>query len=257
MSQSARDRRRPGVDRRRGPGPWIVLVAVAVLPVLALAALRSWSTSQVDGNEAAPPITTTTATTTTDAFVPTPSPAQSTGMIAFRRVPTIISRDLNTDAFAAEVSPLLGSLNDRSCAAVSVDGEAIGERNADIAVIPASNQKIPIAAAALERLGADFRYTTTVVAASAPVGGVVDGDLFLVGGGDPLLSSDWYPTSNLERYPVTSPTSLDSLADLVAAAGVTGVNGAIVGDGSRYDDEYFAPVGVTGSPGSKGARTTH
>ena len=104
---------------------------------------------------------------------------------------------------------------------ISVDGEQIGERNADIAVIPASNQKLLVAAVALEQLGADFSYTTTVEAAAAPVQGVIAGDLYLVGGGDPLLSSDWYVDSNLELYPVTSPTSFDSLADGVAAAGVT------------------------------------
>ena len=220
---------------------------MAVVPVVALLSLRSWSASQADAaDEAVPP------TELADTPVAAPSPALSTGVIAFRRIPTIISRDLNTDAFTTAVSPLLGSLNDRSCAAVSVDGAPIGERNAAIAVIPASNQKIPVAATALERLGADFRYTTTVVAASTPVGGVVEGDLFLVGGGDPLLSSDWYPASNLEMHPVTSPTSLDSLADRVVAAGVTGINGAVVGDGSRYDDEYYAPGWGDGVAGLEG-----
>ena len=108
---------------------------MAVAPVIALLALRSWSASQADAaDEAAPP------TEFADTPVAAPSPALSTGMIAFRRVPTIISRDLNADAFAAAVGPLLGSLNDRSCAAVSVDGAPIGERNAGVAVIPASNQ---------------------------------------------------------------------------------------------------------------------
>jgi len=223
----------------------IVLAVAAVVPALALFALHSWSADQRDGNEAAPasePI----------AAVSEPSPSLSTGMLAYRRVPTIISRDLNTDAFAAQVTPFLGSLNDRSCGVVSVDGELIGGRNAELAVIPASNQKLPIAAAALERLGADFRYTTAVVAVSAPIGGSVDGDLFVVGGGDPLLSSDWYPASNLELNAVTSPTSFDALADRVVAAGVTEVTGSVIGDGSRYDDEYFAPGWGPGVAGLEG-----
>jgi D-alanyl-D-alanine carboxypeptidase/D-alanyl-D-alanine-endopeptidase (penicillin-binding protein 4) len=83
--------------------------------------------------------------------------------------------------------------------------------------------------------------TTSAVSAALPVDGVIDGDLTLVGGGDPLLSSDWYPTSNLERYAVLSPTSFDTLADQVRDAGVTSITGNIVGDGSRYDDEFFAP----------------
>jgi len=238
--------RRPP-KRGRGPGPWIVLIVVAVVPVVALTALRSWSSSQDDGNQPAAPVDPA-------AVVPTPSPALATGVTSFRRLPTIISRELNTDTFASEVSPFLASVNDRSCGAISIDGEPIGERNAEIAVIPASNQKIPVAAAALERLGEDFRYTTNVAAASEPVAGVIAGDLYLIGGGDPLLSSDWYPASNLELNPVTSPTSFDTLADRVVAAGVTEIAGSIVGDGSRYDDEFFAPgwgdgvAGVEGGP---------
>jgi D-alanyl-D-alanine carboxypeptidase/D-alanyl-D-alanine-endopeptidase (penicillin-binding protein 4) len=218
---------------------------VAVVPVIALTALRSWSSAQDDGNQPAP-------SADPAAVSPTPSPALSTGVTSFRRLPTIISRDLNTDTFASEVSPFLASLNDRSCGAISIDGEPIGERNADIAVIPASNQKIPVAAAALERLGDDFRYTTTVAAASEPVAGVIDGDLYLIGGGDPLLSSNWYPASNLELNPVTSPTSFDTLADRVVAAGVTEIAGSIVGDGTRYDDEFFAPGWGDGVAGLEG-----
>ena len=222
-----------------------MLAVVALVPALALLALRSWSLSQDDGNQAAPPIDPV-------AVVPTPTPALNTGVTSFRRLPTIISRALNTDTFASEVSPFLASVNDRSCGAISIDGEPIGERNAELAVIPASNQKIPIAAAALERLGADFRYSTTVMATSPPQGGVIEGDLYLVGGGDPLLSSDWYPASNLELNPVTSPTSFDALADRVVAAGVTEISGAVVGDGSRYDDEYFAPGWGDGVAGLEG-----
>ena len=116
-------------------------------------------------------------------------------------------------------------------------------------MIPASTQKLLVAATALEVLGDDYRFTTSATAAGAPVGGAVQGDLYLVGGGDPVLSADWYPVSNLERYPVTSPTRLEGLADALVSAGVTSVSGNVVGDASRYDDEYFAPswgVGVAG-----------
>jgi D-alanyl-D-alanine carboxypeptidase/D-alanyl-D-alanine-endopeptidase (penicillin-binding protein 4) len=132
---------------------------------------------------------------------------------------------------------------------VSVDGQLVGARNDSLPVIPASTMKIVVAAAALEVLGSEYTFTTRVVSSAAPVDGVVHGDLVLVGGGDPLLSSEWYPTSNLELRPVTTPTSLDDLADLVSAAGVTSITGAVLGDGSRYDDEFFAPGWGTGVAG--------
>jgi D-alanyl-D-alanine carboxypeptidase/D-alanyl-D-alanine-endopeptidase (penicillin-binding protein 4) len=100
--------------------------------------------------------------------------------------------------------------------------------------------KILVAAVASEVLGNDFTYTTSVVGA-APAGGAVQGDVYLVGGGDPLLSGDWYPSSELDRNPVFNATSLDELARNLAAAGVTRIDGTVRGDGTRYDDEFYAP----------------
>lgn len=207
----------------------------ALVPALALYALLVWSTAKIDDNEAAPPPPTT--------IVAPPLPAEPlvNPMLTFRRLPSVISRDLNVEQFVADVAPFLASVNERSCVSVSVDGNPVGSVNGDLAVIPASTMKILVAAVALERLGEDHVFTTRVVTASAPVDGVIDGDLVLLGGGDPLLSSDWYPTSNLERRPVFNPTSFDALADSVQAAGVTQISGAVLGDGSRYDDEFFAP----------------
>ncbi len=221
----------------QGPGPWIVLVAIAAVPALVLWVIASWASGQSgDDGDAAPPDDSVPPSVASDA-----APVLNTPLVGFRRVPSLVSRDVNVDAFAAELDGFFGTLNDRSCAAVSVDGQAVGAHNPDLAVIPASTQKLPVAATALEELGEDFRFTTNVVAAAEPSGGTIEGDLYLVGGGDPLLSSDWYPTSNLERYAVTTPTSLDQLADAVVGAGVTSVTGNVVGDGSRYDDEFYAP----------------
>lgn len=228
--------------RGRGPGPWLVIAAIALVPALALLAVFSWSSNQVTDNEAAP-----APDPSVDASVG--AAELTTGLFTMRRMPRVVSLDASLEAFEAEVVPFVGTLNDRSCLAVSVDGVAAGDHNAESAVIPASNQKLVVAAVAVEQLGADFRYITSVEAVAEPVGGAVDGDLYLIGGGDPLLTSEWYPTSNLERHPVTSPTRLESLADDVVAAGVLSVSGSVVGDGTRYDDEFSAPgwgVGVAG-----------
>ena len=132
------------------------------------------------------------------------------------------------------------TLDATSCLVVQLDGVEVGSHNPDLPVIPASNQKLLVAAAALEVLGSDHVFTTEV--RGGPVnGGVVAGDLYLVGGGDPVLTTNDYPAETINGYPVLNATSLDALADSIAAAGITSVEGNIVGDGSRYDDEFFHP----------------
>jgi serine-type D-Ala-D-Ala carboxypeptidase/endopeptidase (penicillin-binding protein 4) len=230
--------------RRRRPGfvPFVILGLVALLPALALLGVQRWADGQIDDNEAAP---------TPDLIVEPPLPADplTNGMLSLRRLPSAISRDVNLAQFRADVAPFLATPNERSCVAISVDGLEVGSQNADLAVIPASTEKLIVAAAALDVLGPDHTFTTRAIASTPPVDGVLAGDLVLLGGGDPLLSSDWYPTSNLELRPVTTPTSLDELADRVQAAGVTTISGAVLGDGSRYDDEFFAPAWGSGVAG--------
>ena len=217
-----------------GAGPILVLVIVALVPALALWALWRWADDQATAADAPP------ATTTTLVAPPEPAPPLNTPLLSMRRFPTTLSRDLNLAAFQGSVQPLFSMVNDRSCAALSVDGHDAGAVNADLSLIPASVLKIVVGAAALEVLGPDHRFVTRVVG-PAPVDGVVSGDVYLVGGGDPLLSGDWYAGSNLERFPVVNATSLDTLAASLAAAGVTRIDGAVLGDGSRYDDEFYAP----------------
>ncbi|WP_040494686.1 D-alanyl-D-alanine carboxypeptidase/D-alanyl-D-alanine endopeptidase [Ilumatobacter nonamiensis] len=233
-------------SRRTGPGPFIVLCLFALVPALVLYGVFAFADGRDDDNMAAPPPPSTIVDP------PLPEEPLANGMLSFRRMPAVISRDANVDEFVSAVAGFTPELNERSCVAVSVDGQQVGAQNPDIAVIPASTQKIIVAAAALELLGDDHTYTTRVVAPAAPVNGVVNGNLVLVGGGDPVLSSDWYPTSNLERRPVFNQTSLDTLADRVSEAGITQINGSVVGDGGRYDDEFFAPGWGNGVAGLEG-----
>jgi D-alanyl-D-alanine carboxypeptidase/D-alanyl-D-alanine-endopeptidase (penicillin-binding protein 4) len=215
--------------------PLLVLAAVILLPALALFGLWRVADGRDSGDtgESLPP------TTVAGAGAAAP-PVLDTPLLSFRRVPGLIARDLNDDEFGAAVNSFASTLDPTSCVVVQLDGVEVGARNPDLPVIPASNQKLLVAAAALDVLGADHAFTTEVRAAGVD-GGVVPGDLYLVGGGDPLLTSAEYPVAEFDDYPVTDPTSLDALADAVAAAGITQVRGSVVGDGSRYDDEFYNP----------------
>lgn len=216
-------------------GPIVVLTMILLIPAVLLWGTWRWAGGRADIDEDAVP-----AQAATPATVAPAEPALNTGLLSFRRSAGEMSRRLNIEAFESAVQPLLTAVGDRSCAAVSLDGRLVGAANPDSVVIPASNQKILVAAVALEVLGESFRYTTELVGPS-PAGGVVAGDVYLVGGGDPVLSGEWYPTSNLDRFQAFNTTSLDELARNLAAAGVSQIQGAVRGDGSRYDDEYFAP----------------
>jgi serine-type D-Ala-D-Ala carboxypeptidase/endopeptidase (penicillin-binding protein 4) len=214
------------MNERSGPAlnPVVVLVAVALVPALALFGLWRWADGQAGDGDPPP--------STTSIVAAAAAPALGTPLLSFRRSPGILARDLSLDDFATAVAQFGSTLNETSCVAVTLDGIPVGATRADVPLIPASNQKLLVGAVALDALGGDHRFTTEVRAG--------EGDLYLVGGGDPLLTSAEYPVEN-DLNPVTDPTSLDELADAVVAAGVQRVEGSVVGDAGRYDDEWYVP----------------
>ena len=95
-------------------------------------------------------------------------------------------------------------------------GRVLESANADAPMAPASVAKTLTTLYALEALGGDYRFTTRVMATGPLSGGVIRGDLVLVGGGDPTLDTD----------------ALGDMAQQLAAAGVRGVSGRFLTDAS-------------------------
>lgn len=120
------------------------------------------------------------------------------------------------------------------------DGAVLAAVRPNAPRLPASNQKIITIATALDVLGPQARLATTLVAAAEPVDGVVTGDVWLVGGGDPTFSTSAFADAYWGIY---APTA-DRLAADLAAAGVTRITGRVNADASRFDD-------VPGAPGWK------
>ena len=113
-------------------------------------------------------------------------------------------------------------------AALAVDlrtGAVVFERNPTLSLVPASNQKLPVAYAALALLGPGYRFHTEVVGSGTLVGDVWHGDLWLRGFGDPTLE----------------PADLDALAAEVASWGIRRVDGAVIADESWFDSRRTAP----------------
>ena len=213
---------------RQSNGPIAVLVAVALVPALVLFGLL-----RVVGGDSSPSTEPVALNPAADVV---PAVVSGRAVLTLRRTAAELSGRVNRSSLGSSLQPVLAAMAPASCLAVSVDGVAL-DLPTGPAAIPASTVKVLIATAALEMLGPDFRFATTVMG-PAPVDGVVNGDVVVVGGGDPVLSSDWYPASGMERHPVMSPTSLDELARAMASGGVTAITGRVLGDGSRYDDEY-------------------
>lgn len=223
--------------RGRRLHPVVVLAVFALLPVMMLVGLRSLlSEERVE-----------------TPVVLTPSPSVGPYEIAlrnvmsFRRTAPELSGRANRTELVMALQSVTSQMAPTSCLAMSVDGVSL-PLSADTAAIPASTVKILVASAAIDVLGPEYTFTTRVVGAK-PVDGVVNGDLVLIGGGDPLLSGDWYPNSNLDRYPVFGHTSLDELARSLSANGVTSIAGRVLGDGSRYDDEWYYDEWGAGTAG--------
>lgn len=112
-----------------------------------------------------------------------------------------------------------------------VPAETLYSRNAGKLFMPASNMKIATGATALALLGPDYRYRTAVVARGPVRDGILDGDLAVVGRGDPTVSDHM-------RSDAMQP--LRELADSVLARGVRRVRGRVVASGDAFPD---APLG--------------
>jgi D-alanyl-D-alanine carboxypeptidase/D-alanyl-D-alanine-endopeptidase (penicillin-binding protein 4) len=123
-------------------------------------------------------------------------------------------------------------------------GETLYARNARKLLMPASNMKTLTLAAAAERLGWNFTYETRLVADGPIDANTLDGDLVVVGSGDPSLGE------------LDAAAVFDEWAADLRRAGVGRIAGGIVGDDRAFDrdglgmgwswddlqDGYAAPV---------------
>ncbi len=119
-------------------------------------------------------------------------------------------------------------------------GKLLYERDADHLFIPASNMKMFTTAAALEKLGPDYIFHTTVESDAAPDAQGRVWDLYLVGRGDPNLGVRTFPyTYHGPQQP--ADRFLQEMADQVKARGVREVVGKLVADDSYFVWEPYAP----------------
>jgi D-alanyl-D-alanine carboxypeptidase/D-alanyl-D-alanine-endopeptidase (penicillin-binding protein 4) len=119
-------------------------------------------------------------------------------------------------------------------------GETLYELNADKYFVPASNMKLFTTALALAKLGPDYRFHTTLEThGTVSADGVLSGDLFLVGRGDPNLSNRKFPYDLKEEFDGPPEKALAELADALVAKGIKEISGDVVGDDSYFPREAY------------------
>jgi D-alanyl-D-alanine carboxypeptidase/D-alanyl-D-alanine-endopeptidase (penicillin-binding protein 4) len=153
---------------------------------------------------------------------PTPPPADSSARKAWLK--TRLDEVVNHSAFVgAKVAMAVAELE---------TGQVLYAHNEKMALNAASNVKLITSAAALSRLGPEYRWRTIVYGPAQTGGrwlgtsGELPGDLYLRGSGDPTLNTE----------------ALGDLAAAVAAQGLKRVRGGLVVDATFFDGGALGPA---------------
>ena len=124
------------------------------------------------------------------------------------------------------------------------DGHEVYAYDAQRSLAPASLEKLFTTALGFDRLGAAFRFTTTI-GYTGEVGhnGTLDGDLYIIGGGDPMLGS--------YRYRQTQPDSVFAAwHKALADRGIRKVGGKVLYNVGVFDRQYLPDTWQWGDIGN-------
>jgi len=107
----------------------------------------------------------------------------------------------------------------------------IYQHNAQISLVPASVLKLVTTATALELLGGNMSFKTTLqYNGSISEGHVLNGNIIIKGGGDPTLGRN-DETNIVNRW-----------GNAIKNLGIDSINGYMIGDASIYEDELACPT---------------
>lgn len=111
-------------------------------------------------------------------------------------------------------------------------GKVILEYCSGKSLIPASNMKLLTTATALELLGPDFRFETSLeYDGSIDAQGTLHGNIYIVGSGDPTIGSEVFGDHDF----------ITRWVEAVRKAGIKKVDGRIVANVSAFDREVTSP----------------
>lgn len=112
--------------------------------------------------------------------------------------------------------------------AVTVKGDTLAEYCSRRKMIPASNMKLVTTGLALNGLGAGYRFMTRLGYTGHITDGILHGDLYVTGGGDPTLASG-------DKMAPSADSLFSMWKSALTRAGIKKINGLVIGDGRFFD----------------------
>lgn len=178
------------------------------------------------------------------AYSGPPERVVTTPLLSVRRMPVWLVTDITDRELASSVARVasLPAAPADTCVVAYRGDELVTEVRGGEPLVPASLNKILTAAVILELAGPDATFATEVFitneARDSIADGVLEGDLYLVGDGDPVLSTPDYIGRWDEPRAHTDITALaEQVATELTRLGVNDIRGGVVADESRYPEE--------------------
>ncbi len=110
-----------------------------------------------------------------------------------------------------------------------MSGHVVAQREAGRRMVPASNLKLITTGTALHALGPDFRFETEIgYTGEVDADGTLHGDVYIVGGGDPTIGV-------ADSVAVKPDALFWRWKSLLKDAGISRIDGRIIGDGRAYE----------------------
>ena len=168
------------------------------------------------------------------------SPAALTPVFSLRRLAGPLHRQVAQRRLVTDLATATAVTGPESlCLDVrTAAGSTLYAQRPQTNLIPASTLKVLVGRALIATLGPFQRLVTEVRGGPAADGEVTD--LWLIGGGDPLLSTAEFSAAATTSGRPRAGTSMEALADSVVAAGVRRV-GRLSGDDSRHSGPRVLP----------------
>ena len=139
----------------------------------------------------------------------------------------------------SRLRPLVNEgLSARSSSSVKIvelgSGRVVAAENPDTPVTPASNLKLLTTAAALDLLGEDFEFQTTLLVRGSVTNGTLDGDIMIRGSGDPTIGGRFYDDDAAAVF--------DTFVVALRREGIQRIRGNAIIEYGYFDDEWVHPT---------------